>query len=135
MNKRRAAARSSGPLQRVKKVVIPSQCAHWRGNPLDDRNIFDLENIGFPKIWGIATPACGLVRDDGRFFDSLRRAAASCSGPLGLGMNYELQITNYKLQMIQLGSAAVGAKRPLHLRAKCRLHALRYDRHWRSLIF
>ena len=51
----------------VKKVVIPSQCAHWRGNPPDDRNIFDSENIGFPKIWGIATPACGLVRDDRSF--------------------------------------------------------------------
>ena len=36
----------------VKKVVIPSQCAHWRGNPPDDRNIFDSENIGFPKILG-----------------------------------------------------------------------------------
>ena len=40
------------PGETVKKVVIPSQCAHWRGNLPDDRNIFDSENIGFPKIWG-----------------------------------------------------------------------------------
>ena len=38
----------------VKKVVIPSQCVHWRGNPLVKRDIFDSESIGFPKIWGIA---------------------------------------------------------------------------------
>ena len=36
----------------VKKVVIPSQCAHWRGNLPNIRNIFDSENIGFPRIWG-----------------------------------------------------------------------------------
>ena len=59
--------RPKGLFETVKKVVIPSQCAHWRGNPPDKRNIFDSENIGFPKIWGIATPACGLVRDDRSF--------------------------------------------------------------------
>jgi len=51
-------------LQRVKKVVIPSQCSHWRGNPPKIRNIFDSGNVVLPKIWGIATPVCGLVRDD-----------------------------------------------------------------------
>ena len=30
--------------------VIPSQCAHWRGNPQPKKEI--------------ATPACGLVRND-----------------------------------------------------------------------
>ena len=40
--------------QRVKKVVIPSQCSHWRGNLPDKRNIFDSENVDFPNIWGIA---------------------------------------------------------------------------------
>jgi len=54
-------------LETVKKVVIPSQCSHWRGNLPDNRNIFDSGNIGFPKFWGIATPACGLVRDDRSF--------------------------------------------------------------------
>jgi len=39
----------------VKKVVIPSQCAHWRGNPPVIRNIFNSENADFPKIRGIAT--------------------------------------------------------------------------------
>ncbi len=36
--------------------VIPSQCAHWRGNPLQNSE-------------GIATPVCGLVRDDRRVMD------------------------------------------------------------------
>ena len=53
-----------GIFQRVKKVVIPSQCSHWRGNPPVIRNIFNSENADFPKIQGIATPVCGLVRDD-----------------------------------------------------------------------
>ena len=44
--------RHSAVPETVKKVVIPSQCAHWRGNPPDDRNIFDSKNIGFPKILG-----------------------------------------------------------------------------------
>ena len=35
--------------QRVKKVVIPSQCSHWRGNLPDKRNIFDSENVDFPN--------------------------------------------------------------------------------------
>ena len=61
-----------GAFETVKKVVIPSQCAHSSalragfrrlryahacersglGDLPDDRNIFDSENIGFPKIWG-----------------------------------------------------------------------------------
>ena len=56
------------PLRRgslkLQKTVIPSQCAHWRGNLPVKRNIFDTKNAGFPKILGIATPVCGLVRDD-----------------------------------------------------------------------
>ena len=52
------------------------------GDPPDDRNIFDSENIGFPKIWGdrqeVNCPEgkrdhpgvhhlSGLVRDDHSF--------------------------------------------------------------------
>ena len=33
-------------------MVIPSQCEHWRGNPPDNRNIFDSESAGFLKILG-----------------------------------------------------------------------------------
>ena len=44
-----------GKFQAVKKVVIPISSAHWRGNPLVIRNIFDSENMVFPKIQGIAT--------------------------------------------------------------------------------
>ena len=44
--------RMDAACETVKKVVIPISSAHWRGNPPDDRNIFDSENIGFPKILG-----------------------------------------------------------------------------------
>ena len=37
------------------------------GDPPVIRNIFNSENADFPKIQGIATPACGLVRDDRSF--------------------------------------------------------------------
>ena len=39
-------------VQHIKKVVIPSQCAHWRGNPPVKRNIFNSDNLDFPKIRG-----------------------------------------------------------------------------------
>ena len=35
-------------------MVIPSQCAHWRGNPPNKRNIFDSKNTGSLKILGNA---------------------------------------------------------------------------------
>ena len=42
-------------------TVIASQCAHWRGNLLSFPGTF---HGTFPKIHEIATPACGLVRND-----------------------------------------------------------------------
>ena len=63
--------------QNVEKHVIPSQCSHWRGNPLEFQT-FLLDNSRFlPLLEGIATPVCGLVRNDIEFFyffDSLRGA-------------------------------------------------------------
>ena len=45
----------------VYMTVIASQCAHWRGNLLSFPGTF---HGTFPKIHEIATPACGLVRND-----------------------------------------------------------------------
>ena len=57
--------------------VIASQCAHWRGNPPDRGGMYRIvpERVGFVAIFagnrylipfnrGIATPVCGLVRND-----------------------------------------------------------------------
>ena len=62
---------------RSKNAVIASQCAHWRGNPpvreemyrqLPNRvgvvAIFGGNRYLVPFNWGIATPVCGLVRND-----------------------------------------------------------------------
>ncbi len=55
-------------VQEENHAVIPSQCAHWRGNlPVRKKIILKI----FQKSYGIATPACGLVRND-LLFDSLR---------------------------------------------------------------
>ena len=58
-------------------AVIASQCAHWRGNPpvewnrvtiiTKNRNVpcpVGQLSIPFPSNRGIATPVCGLVRND-----------------------------------------------------------------------
>ena len=60
-----------------KSPVIANQCAHWCGNPpvernqvtITTRNRSDAHSFGnfsahFPSIRGIATPVCGLVRND-----------------------------------------------------------------------
>ena len=60
-----------------KNAVIASQCAHWRGNPLtlwgnvpkstqkmEVTAIFGGNRYLVPFNWGIATPVCGLVRND-----------------------------------------------------------------------
>ena len=46
-----------------KAHVIPSQCAHWRGNLHNDR-ILIRKMAEYLSMQGIATPACGLVRND-----------------------------------------------------------------------
>ena len=47
-----------------KNHVIPSQCAHWRGNPLDFQTFLIIIDGFSLELKEIATPACGLVRND-----------------------------------------------------------------------
>ena len=54
-------------------AAIASQCAHWRGNPPDFPRTQKNEGIVYRsslKSWGIATPVCGLVRNDIFFFSA-----------------------------------------------------------------
>ena len=71
-----------------KNHVIASQCAHWRGNPYPlqggalrvpsaRRRPLGVVSLYEPQRERIATPACGLVRDDIYilgFFYSMGRA-------------------------------------------------------------
>ena len=65
----------------MKNAVIANQCAHWCGNPPVERNqvtiatknrgdthFFGYFSVHCPSNWGIATPGCGLVRNDSSFF-------------------------------------------------------------------
>ena len=62
---------------RLINAVIASQCAHWRGNPpvrgkmyrkvpekVGAATIFGSDRYLIPFNRGIATPVCGLVRND-----------------------------------------------------------------------
>ena len=81
--------------QTVDKPVIPSQCSHSDSlraalravarlhSPAglvawESPKFFTQFSIVFPSIWEIATPACGLVRNDPYFFDTLRRLWRPC---------------------------------------------------------
>ena len=81
------------PLSVSKNHVIASQCAHWRGNPYPlqggalrvpsaHRRPLGVVSLYERQRERIATPACGLVRDDIcilGFFYSLRGACAPLS--------------------------------------------------------
>ena len=47
-------------------TVIASQCAHWRGNPFSKGCVFLSISVESARAKGkrIATPVCGLVRND-----------------------------------------------------------------------